>query len=47
MYVSNMKSVFTWYNILVEKNLIDFEEALKAEDTTESKEVKEDSPKEA
>ena len=47
VYVSNMKSVFTWYNILVEKNLIDFEEALKAEDTTESKEVKEDSPKEA
>ena len=47
VYVSNMKSVFTWYNILVEKNLIDFEEALKAEDTTESKETKEDSPKEA
>ena len=49
VYVSNMKSVFTWYNILVEKNLIDLEEAeeaKEAEDTTESKETKEDFPKE-
>ena len=47
VYVSNMKSVFTWYNILVEKNLIDLEEEQEAADDTESKEVKEDSPKEA
>ncbi len=46
VYVSNMKSVFTWYNILVEKNLIDLEEEQEAAGDTESKEVKEDSPKE-
>ncbi len=27
VYVSNMKSVFTWYNILVEKGLIDLEDS--------------------
>jgi len=50
VYVSNMKSVFTWYNILVEKNLIDLEEAREAPETTketESAEAKEDFPKEA
>jgi len=27
VYVSNMKSVFTWYNILVEQGLIDLEDS--------------------
>jgi len=50
VYVSNMKSVFSWYNILVEKNLIDLEEEPEAaEDTKEAKsgETEENSPKEA
>ena len=50
VYVSNMKSVFSWYNILVEKNLIDLEEEPEAaEDAKEAKsgETEENSPKEA
>ena len=50
VYVSNMKSVFSWYNILVEKNLIDLEaepEAVEEEKEPESGETKEDAPKEA
>lgn len=31
VYVSNMKKVLTWYNILVENNLIDLEEKAEAE----------------
>ena len=47
VYVSNMKSVFTWYNILVENNLIDLKEEQKSGEDTETKEADEDSPKEA
>ena len=47
VYVSNMKSVFSWYNLLVEKNLIDLEEAPEAAKELESEEAKEDSTKEA
>ncbi len=46
VYVSNMKSVFTWYNILVEKNMIDLDEASDAGEEPESKEEKQDTPKE-
>lgn len=35
VYVSNMKSVFNWYNILVENNLIDLESASEEENTEE------------
>ena len=35
VYVSNMKKVFTWYNILVAHDLIDLEEPQKEEPTTE------------
>lgn len=45
VYVSNMKSVFTWYNILLENKLIDFEEEPETEEK-ESEELKEDTPKE-
>lgn len=31
VYVSNMKKVLTWYNILVENNLIDLEEQAEAD----------------
>lgn len=50
VYVSNMKSVFSWYNILVEKNLIDLEEEEEAKEDakeTESGQADEDDPKEA
>lgn len=33
VYVSNMKSVFSWYNILVENNLIDLDSAVDEENT--------------
>ena len=33
VYVSNMKKVFTWYNILVEHNLVDLEEPATEEKT--------------
>jgi hypothetical protein len=45
VYVSNMKSVFTWYNILVENNLIDLESDKEAESTEPDKENT-DTPKE-
>ncbi len=45
VYVSNMKSVFTWYNILVENNLIDLESDEEAESTEPDKENT-DTPKE-
>ena len=35
VYVSNMKKVYTWYNILVEHNLIDLEEPKTEETATE------------
>jgi len=35
VYVSNMKSVFNWYNILVENNLIDLDSAADEENTKE------------
>lgn len=39
VYVSNMKKVLTWYNILAENNLIDLEEKVEAEpEKTEEKE---------
>jgi len=31
VYISNMKKVLTWYNILAENNLIDLEEKVEAE----------------
>jgi hypothetical protein len=40
-----MKSVFTWYNILVENNLIDLESDKEAESTEPDKENT-DTPKE-
>ncbi len=46
VYVSNMKSVFTWYNILVEKNMIDLDEPTESGEEPESKEEKQDTPKE-
>ncbi len=46
VYVSNMKSVFSWYNLLVQKNLIDLEDEQKEESTTVTDEVKKDSSKE-
>ena len=39
VYVSNMKKVLTWYNILVDNNLIDLEEKVETEpEKTEEKE---------
>ncbi len=35
VYVSNMKKVFSWYNILVEHNLVDLEEPATEEKTEE------------
>jgi len=47
VYVSNMKSVFGWYNILVENNLIDFDSAEENKDSTKTEEpIAEDSKKE-
>ncbi len=46
VYVSNMKSVFTWYNILVEKNMIELDDEPDTNGETEPKEVKQDTPKE-
>ncbi len=44
VYVSDMKKVFNWYNILVEKDLLDFSEAEKeaGEDTDEGAAEKEE-----
>jgi hypothetical protein len=44
VYVSNMKKVLTWYNILAENNLIDLEE--KVETEPEKPEEKEEEAKE-
>lgn len=33
VYVSNMKKVYHWYNILVDHNLVDLEEPVSEEDT--------------
>ena len=51
VYVSNMKSVFNWYNILVENNLIDLDSAEKNEEETKTEDTgvndsKEETPKE-
>ena len=47
VYVSNMKSVFSWYNILVENNLIDLEdEGEKEAEKTEDINTETESPKE-
>ncbi len=47
VYVSNMKSVFNWYNILVENNLIDLEEEEEKEtEKTEDTNTETESPKE-
>ena len=45
VYVSNMKSVFSWYNILLENNLIDLEEEQEQEEKTEEKEKTENKNK--
>ena len=44
VYVSDMKKVFTWYNILLSQNMVDMEEDPKEEPKTEteSEEVKDD-----
>lgn len=48
VYVSNMKSVFSWYNILVENGLIDLEDdEEKTEEKAEASEAKDtEAPKE-
>ncbi len=38
VYVSNIKKVISWYNILVDHKLVDLEEAPKAEETAEKAE---------
>lgn len=38
VYVSNIKKVLAWYNILVEHKLVDLEDAPKAEEKTENAE---------
>jgi hypothetical protein len=42
VYVSDMKKVFTWYNILLSQNLVDLEEDPKEETEATSEEVKDD-----
>ena len=37
VYVSDMKKVFTWYNMLLEKELLDFSEEEKEEEKSEEK----------
>ncbi len=37
VYVSDMKKVFTWYNTLLEKELLDFSEEEKSEEESEEK----------
>lgn len=48
VYVSDMKKIINWYNILVEKNLLEFkeEEEENAEDTSEEKKKENDAAKE-
>jgi hypothetical protein len=38
VYVSDIKKVLTWYNLLLEKGLLNFEEPLEAEDVSPSAE---------
>lgn len=49
VYVSDMKKVLNWYNILLSQNMLNFDEekkeAKKAEKSEEAKEVKEAKPK--
>ncbi len=40
VYVSDMKKVFTWYNLLLEKGMLDFSEEEKAEKTEGKEEEK-------
>ena len=40
VYVSDMKKVFTWYNLLLEKGMLDFSEEKKAEKTEGKEEEK-------
>jgi hypothetical protein len=42
VYISDMKKVFTWYNILISQNLVDLEEDPKEEAEAASEEVKDD-----
>jgi len=42
VYVSDMKKVFTWYNILISQNLVDLEEDPKEDTEAASEEVKDD-----
>ena len=43
VYVSDIKKIFTWFNLLLEKELLDFSEEPEAKSTEESKEeVKEE-----
>lgn len=37
VYVSNMKKVYSWYNLLVDNNLIDLEPKAEKEETAEDK----------
>lgn len=49
VYVSDMKKVFTWYNFLLEKGLLDFteeEEATEETETTEEVKNEEEKPDE-
>ncbi len=39
VYVSDMKKVFTWYNILLENNMLDFTDEEKQEDEKDDKSV--------
>jgi hypothetical protein len=42
VYVSNMKSIFSWYNILLDNNLIDLEEEKQAEKGSDEETTKEE-----
>jgi len=39
VYTSDIKKVYTWYNILLSQNMVDLEEDPKEEDVAESKET--------
>ena len=38
VYVSDIKKIFTWFNLLLEKDLLDFSEDEEADSTEEKKE---------
>jgi hypothetical protein len=42
VYVSNMKSIFSWYNILLENNLIDLEIKKEESEINDSETSKDD-----